>query len=147
MTTEAEAPPPQNAKEHAEWLRLQAREHPVVKEMLMRLPAFRGPRASHEPGLYVDSEEAPSISVKREVRVSLVRLFSVNGQDIQLVGQIQAITAPSDPKLWALRFYVHAPTQFLTKEVHDHDTWWLSVLERHYGRGGPPVAMAEGVAA
>ena len=145
--TEAEAPPPQNAKAHAEWLRAQAREHPVVKELLTRLPSFRGPKATHEPGLYVDSDEAPSISVKREVRVSLVRLFSASGSDLQLVGQIQAITAPSDPKLWALRFYVHAPTQFLTKEIHDHDSWWLGVLERHYGRGGPPVAISEAVEA
>lgn len=145
--TEAEAPPPQNAKAHAEWLRAQAREHPVVKEILTRLPAFRGPKASHEPGLYVDAEEAPSISVKREVRVSVARLFSANGTDIQLVGQVQATTAPSDAKLWALRFYVHAPTQFLTKEIHDHDTWWLGVLERHYARGGPPVAIFEHITA
>jgi hypothetical protein len=145
--SEAEANNPQNSKAHAEWLRSQAREHPVVKELLTRLPAFRGPKAAHEPGLYMDSEESPSISVKREVRVSLVRLFSANGTDLQLVGQIQAITAPSDPKLWALRFYVHAPTQFLTKEIHDHDTWWLGVLERHYGRGGPPIALVDAVEA
>lgn len=145
--TEAEAPPPQNAKAHADWLRAQARDHPIVKEVLEHLPLFRGAKAMHEPGLYVDSDEAPSISVKREVRVSLIRLFSVNGQDIQLVGQIQAITAPSDPKLWALRFYVHAPTQFLTKEIHDHDSWWMGILERHYARGGPPVAIYEAAVA
>lgn len=147
MTTEAEAPPPQNTKAQAEWLRAQAREHPVVKELLARLPAFRGPKAAHEPGLYVDSEDAPSISVKREIRISLVRLFSVNGTDIQLIGQIQATTSPSDPKLWALRFYLHAPTQFLTKEIHDHNTWWLGVLDRHYSRGAPPVALFEQVTA
>ena len=145
--SEAEAPPPQNAKEHAEWLRQQACDHPVVKELLERLPAFRGPKAAHEPGLYVDAEEAPSISVRREVRVSVARLFSVNGADIQLVGQVQATTAQTDPKLWALRFYLHAPTQFLTKEVHDHDGWWLGVLERHYARGGPPVAIFEQISA
>ena len=145
--TEAEAPPPQNAKAQAEWLRQQAREHPVVKELLERLPAFRGPKAPHEPGLFVDAEEAPSISVRREMRVSVVRLFSINGTDAQLVAQVQVTSSAADSKLWALRFYIHAPSQFLTKEVHDHDTWWLSVLERHYGRGGPPVAIFEQVTA
>ncbi|HEV8361003.1 MAG TPA: hypothetical protein VGR28_11165 [Candidatus Thermoplasmatota archaeon] len=145
--SEAEASGPANAKAHAEWLRQQAREHPVVKELLDRLPPFRGPKIPHEPGLYMDAEDAPSISVKREVRVSVVRVFSVNSTDIQLVGQIQCTTAPSDVKLWALRFYVHSPTQFLTKEIHDHNHWWLGVLERHYGRGGPPVAIQEHVKA
>lgn len=144
---EAEAPPPQNSKQHVEWLRAQAREHPVVKELLAKLPAFRGPRATHEPGIYVDAEEAPSISVKREMRVSILRVFSVGPSDVQLVGQIQVTTSPSDQKLWALRFYVHAPTQFLTKEIHDHDTWWLGVLERHYARGGPPVAIFDAASA
>jgi hypothetical protein len=147
MSPEAEAPSPSNAKAHAEWLRAQAREHAVVKELLAKLPAFKGPKAPHEPGLYLDADDAPSISVKREVRVSVARLFSSNGTDLQLVGQIQAITAPSDAKLWALRFYVHAPTQFLTKEIHDHDHWWLAVLERHYARGGPPLAVFDTVTA
>ncbi|MGH2669406.1 MAG: hypothetical protein ACRDH5_09890 [bacterium] len=143
MGTEAEAPPPQNVKAHAEWLTKQAREHPVVAELLRRLPAFKGPKASHEAGLYIDAEDTPSYSVKREVRVSVARIFSANGTDVQLVGQVQVTTAPSDAKLWALRFYVHSPTQFLTKEIHDHDHWWLSMLERHYARGGPPVAIFE----
>jgi hypothetical protein len=144
---EAEAPPPQNSKQHVEWLRAQARDHPVVKELLARLPAYRGPKVPHEPGLYVDADEAPSISVKRETRVSILRMFSVSATDVQLVGQIQVTTSASDQKLWALRFYVHAPTQFLTKEIHDHDHWWLAVLERHYARGGPPVATFDAAAA
>lgn len=142
MSVEA-APPPANSKAHAEWLRLQAHDHPVVQELMARLPAFRGPAERHEPGIYVDAIEAPSISVRRELRVSLMRIFSANGQDIQLVGQVQAVTSPSDPKLWALRFYVHAPTQFLTREIHHHDTWWIGMLERHYARGGAPVSVFE----
>lgn len=144
---EAEARGPQDAKAHAEWLRAQAREHPVVKELLQRLPAFRGAKAVHEPGIYVDADEAPSISVKREMRVSILRVFSVGTSDVQLVGQIQVSTSASDQKLWALRFYLHAPTQFLTREIHDHDTWWLGLLERHYARGGPPVAVFDQAAA
>lgn len=146
MAAEAEVPPG-SGKAQADWLRQQAREHPLVRELVRRLPAFRGPKASHEPGLYVDAEDAPGVSVRREVRVSIARLFSANGADVQLVGQIQVTTSLGDPKQWALRFYVHAPTQFLAKEVHDHDAWWLAVLERHYARGGPAVAVFDGIAA
>jgi hypothetical protein len=146
MPVEA-APPPANSKAHAEWLRQQASDHPVVQELMSRLPAFRGAGFPHEPGMYIDAVEAPSISVRREVRVSLMRIFSANGTDIQLVGQVQAVTSPSDPKLWALKFYVHAPTQFLTREIHHHDTWWLGMLERHYARGAPPVSVFEEITA
>lgn len=129
------APAPDALREWASGL-------PVVRALKDALPTFPRGLVAASPGLYVDASHAPAIELAGNLRVSVLRVLSVTPEGEKLVGQVQVT---EDVRLGSstrrARTYVHDADVYATREVDDTDSWWVSVLDLHYERGGPLVPV------
>lgn len=98
-----------------------------VHEIVERLPTPQGDGA----GLRVDAGDAEPIVVDGEVRISLVRVYSLVGQEPTLIGQIQATGSSEDPQEWDLQFYLHDVERGYTDDYDQAPRWWRDVASRH----------------
>ncbi|HVL47256.1 MAG TPA: hypothetical protein VM889_01725 [Candidatus Thermoplasmatota archaeon] len=127
------------AADAAEGLRRWASGEPLVRHLRTVLPALA--EAGDRPGLFVDAAATPWIDVEGDLRVSVLRLWSVAIDGSRtLVGQVQATASRDGDR--RLRAYVHRPEMFHTEEQAGEDAWFLQVLDAHYERGGAPLALA-----
>lgn len=111
-------------------LRSKALDHPTVQRLTDQLDALED---GAEPGLYVDASPAPGMVVNGELRVSVVRVHSVDEDGESLVGQIQAVREVDHPlDTWSLKLYWHEPEHFCTEEVEEAESWFVQVLDQHY---------------
>ncbi len=125
-----------------QFLRAWGNLHPTVSSLRGQLPAYPKQNARDiKPGLYVDGERAPWVAVRGEVRVSLIRLVSVDKDGRHhLLGQVQATANEHALDVsTTLRYYVHQPAGVIAREVQDESKWWLDILNAHYAIGGAPL--------
>lgn len=141
MTSPADAFPPEPTGSGAAALRAWGLGHPSVTFVLSVLPRAAG--GGEPPGLYADSSRTPWVSVKDELRVSLLRVFAVTANDSLLVGQLQVTERLKHSGVpdRRIRCFVHDPSTFVSREVASVDAWWLEVLERYYALGGKPLDL------
>lgn len=130
-----------NISDIAARLRYHARQHPTVASLLRDLPALPA-EGTPEPGLYTETRATPGITVNGELRVSVLRLYSVTAEGKQLVGQLQATRVLDHPLAsWRLHHYLHVPKFFATVRCEDETSWFMRVLEVHYRDEGADVAF------
>lgn len=114
-----------------------APDHPLpVDALLARSPVAeivdRLPEADEDgAGLRVDTTEAEPLVIDGEVRVSLVRIYSLVGEDPTLVGQVQARGSSRDAADWTLEFFIHDVRRGYTEEYDAPLRWWRDVASRH----------------
>lgn len=134
--------PGRPAETPGQFLRAWGNLHPTLSSlrgMLKPYPA-EGSRAS-SPGLYLDSQRAPWVAVRGEIRVSLARIICVGSDGRHhLLGQVQATANEGAlDSSCTLRFYLHQPAGVIAREMPDEAVWWLDVLDAHYRFGGAPL--------
>lgn len=128
-------------------LREQAHEHPTVATITTHLPEIPDEGATEE-GLYVETGKTPGLVVNGELRVSMVRVFSVGSDGRKLVGQLQAVREVDHPlRTWELRMYVHEPEHFATTEKEDTQAWFVRLLDLHYETTDAQAELPVGVPA
>lgn len=98
-----------------------------VQEIVDRLPHPQEEGA----GLRVVAGDAEPIVVDGEVRLSLVRVYSLVGKEPTLIGQIQATGSSEDPHQWTLQFYLHDVERGFTDDYDEAPRWWRDVASRH----------------
>jgi hypothetical protein len=142
--------PGRPAETPGQFLRAWGNLHPTLSALRGMLKAYpaEGARTS-APGLYLDSQRAPWVAVRGEIRVSLARLISVTPDGRHhLVGQVQATASETAlDSSCTLRFYLHQPAGVIAREVPDESRWWLDVLDAHYKFGGTAIENLDGVRA
>lgn len=98
-----------------------------VREIADRLPSPQGDGA----GLRVDCGDVEPIVVDGEVRVSLLRIYSLVGQEPTLLGQVQATGSSEEAADWSLEYYLHDVERGYTDDYHEAARWWRDVATRH----------------
>lgn len=133
----------------ADKLRSKAREHATLVTLVDQLTEIdQAPTQDAAEGLYIDTASAPGITVNGELRVSVARIHSVTADGQRLVGQVQASLVVDHPlRSWDLRFYVHVPEHFHTKEFEEANAWFLRMLELHYEEAEEQLTVAPDVEA
>lgn len=113
-----------------------------LKTQLPALPEQGAP----DDGLYVEARKTPGLVVNGELRVSVLRVVSVNEEGQRLVGQVQAVHEVDNPlSTWQLRLYTHEPEHFQTEKVEGAEAWFVELLELHYRKTDAAPELELGV--
>jgi hypothetical protein len=128
-------------------LRRWALARPFVQILVDHLPHLPEGGPAPGAGLYIDAKGVQWLNGKGETRVSVARFHAVNERgERRLLAQLHVTSrhASDGTEDRRVRYYIHDLDGPAIEELWTEEEWWLTLLDRHYGLGGPPVDLGPG---